>query len=234
MARQGLPVCENVFDVDEEPIEGKISEPITIYNLTTDPNRTTNLYSSKSGTTINLTSSQTGSLEVNYLFQPPVFITSDEYFFPSTRPAIIIFSSRVFHDDAVRATGLVTEVRWTDKLARIRNEPTLERFTVNFICQDYRKVRVLSVADGLDRIIQKGYIIDSEQTGEHFLVIDSTRDTVQDIDLRDLKSVKTTVPFAARRWLETIDGTYSEVGLVEEIHVNARPSTRNFETFIIT
>ena len=198
----------------------KLIEPIEVYNLDNDPGKTTNLYDRIEDKQIMLTSPQTGLIEIKFYYQPPVFITADEFLNSSTNPAIVIFLEEVFQDRLVQANNHVVEVSPSRKLARIRENPVVERFILTIICQDYSKRRVLSISEGIDRLFERSYSIISEANGRDFIVIEFPEKVFIDDTENNLKSIEMLTELSGRRWLELKGGSYKEYNLTETINVN--------------
>lgn len=210
--------------------EGAIATPINIYNLTADPGRTTNLYASHTGSTVTMSSPQVGAIEITYCYQPAIFISSDDYFFETTRnPVVVLVTGRLTEDFSVVAYSTEYDIRFCEKKARARWAPTLDRISLIIICQDYHKQRVLALSDGIDKVLSKGYIVFSEATGNPYTVVETPEKSTVDFSRENFKTIESFFQFSGMRWIENKPGEYQEVDLAETIKLRVTTDEKSEE-----
>ena len=150
-------------------------EPIKIYNLSTDPNRTTNLYKSLYDKGFELTSKQTGRMAIECFAKPTVYIASPEAWMELAKnPAIIINDVNVKKMSEICYGEDEIEFHYSDWKAR--KSPSRVYFKINCTTtvQASLKHECEALSDALERALNQYQYIHSYGSGEFYKVLEPT------------------------------------------------------------
>jgi hypothetical protein len=162
---------DNVLEVTEQPWE--IVDSIQVYNLTDDPARQVNLFSSISGSTVTLTSDQVGVLEVRYhgkIRRSQIHISTDGDFQLQALPAIVILPTselRVRDDHESR----IEEQLRALSVVRMRAQPARHSFTLNLQCISQFSLHDKKLADAARRAFDTKEWVRSLALDEEFELV---------------------------------------------------------------
>jgi hypothetical protein len=191
------------------------------FNLTKDPQRTTNIFSHRVGTTVHLSATPTAGdiLEAILLCTAPVFIAVDEDFQVSHNPAVIIMNPRLEELREMRLGDRKLEPNVATYVAKIRNRPVWNSVTTRVVCQAKREHEALAMAQALARLFQYHRSVTSEANGEALLVTDLV--PVEDTTVMGTGVHAKTTSFnvSGRFWLDEPETRR----MVEEVGVSAEP-----------
>ena len=212
------------------PDGAAIHEPVKVYNLTDDPGRFTNLFSSLAGRVVNFTGPQTGTVLVEYAGQVPVHIETDEDYQIADRIAIIVRTPTVSEATVMRDDGSLIEkmlggrnLGWGDHtFARVRSQRTWFDCSVVLSCFSTKpkggKRDSAVMADAVVRALERHHDtwkdrFLSRATGDAFQVLDKTPATIGDIVGEKVFIRNVTVNVGGYNWL----GEAEVKQLVEEV-----------------
>jgi hypothetical protein len=144
----------------------EFSEPASVYNLTTDPNRTTNLFLGFVPGGVQMTSAQEGLIEANFKARPPVYIAAEEFIQLSSIPSIVVQLASVKER---------RDLRWGNEeidfaLIRRRAKRNVHRvwFDAEFriSCQSDLRAEMIRMSDAVNRALTHHQFVLSLSTGE--------------------------------------------------------------------
>jgi hypothetical protein len=199
----------------EHPWDGFFN-PVMIYNLDTDPNRTTNLFRAIHDNGFELTSKQTGRLEVQTFARPPVIISAPEAWMETSKSTAVIIN-----DNSIRKMGEICygedEVEYHYTAFKARQSPSRIYFKVNstISVQSSLKHECEALSDALERALNQYQYIHSYGSGEYYKVLEPTPITLSNRIAVGLFTKDYTSTIFGRAWLRP-DLTH-EVDLVQRI-----------------
>lgn len=182
MAELGSPSSSITID-DGIGLDVTVAEPITVYNLTVDPARNINLFSSLGGPnnrTIALLSPQTGQLEVRFRGVPDVFIGAEEFFQISKMPSVVVFTPRMAQYNATRHWEPEAEISKARGEARQTKPRQLYKIEMSIRVQSSLNREARQMTDAIARILDKGDFFYSVANGEKYCVIDQSSSVRED------------------------------------------------------
>lgn len=205
-------------------LDVKITEPIQVYNLGTDPGRNINLFSSLGGVdgrTITMIGSQVGQVEVTFVGIPDVFVSAEEFLNISKIPSIVIFIT-----DMKQYLDIRTHVPETER-SKARGEGRLQftriYYKINAVvrAQSSLKREALRMNDDLARILDQGDGFNSVANGETYAVFEQTSEVAEDRIAQGLYVGALNLLIVGKVWLkgeeasaQTVDG---KIPLVTEV-----------------
>lgn len=190
--------------------------PISIYNLDTDPNRTTNLFKSIQGKGFELTSKQTGRIEVQTFAVPEIYISAPEAWMEFANSTAI-----VINDNSIRKMGEICygedEIEYHYSDFKARKSPSRVYFKVqsSITVQSTLKHVCEALSDALERALNQYHYIHSYGSGEYYKVLDPTPITLSNRIAVGLFTKDYASTIFGRAWLRP-DLTH-EVDLVQRI-----------------
>lgn len=193
-----------------------VAEPITVYNLTTDPNRNQNLFGSLGGVgnrTITFLGAQTGKVEINFVGIPEVFIGAEEFFQLSKIPSVVITFDRLEQYGLIRTEQQAVEKSIARRVARIRPPRVPYLLFCSVRVQSSLKHEALLMKDALSRILDKGDVFTSVAIGDHYCVMSQTAQVAEDQVAKGLFVGNVTLKILGKVWLKAA----TEVPLVEKV-----------------
>jgi len=215
MAELGSP--STAITIDEGiGLDVTVSEPITVYNLTTDPARNINLFSSLGGPdnrTINLISAQSGQLEVRFRGVPDVFIGAEEFFQISKMPSIVVFTPRMTQYNATRHWEPEKEVSIARGEARQTKPRQLYRIEMTIRVQSSLNREARQMTDAIARVLDKGDFFYSVANGEKYCVFDQSSSVREDRVAQGIWVGTVNIVVFGKMWL----GEPQDSNLVREI-----------------
>ena len=165
--RTSIAIPEHQWDGFENPVE--------IYNTDTDPDKTTNLFKGFYNNGFELSSNQTGLLEIHAFARPTVIISGPEAWMEvSKNPAVVI------NDSSVRKIADLVygedelEYRFSDFKARKAPSRVYSRFQCSISVQSTLKRESEALADALERSMNQYQYVHSYGSGEFYKVLDPT------------------------------------------------------------
>ena len=148
----------------------EFSEPASVYNLTVDPNRTTNLFSGFVDGGIQMISAQQGVIEANFMARPPVYIAAEEFMQLSSIPSIVLQMTNVKERRDMRWGN--DEIDWA--LAKKRAKRNVHRvwFDTEFriSCQSDLRAEALRMSDAVNRALTQYQYVTSLAHGDEMAV----------------------------------------------------------------
>jgi len=144
----------------------ELAEPASVYNLTTDPGKTTNLFAGFVDGGIQLISPQEGYLEANFYARPSVFIGAEEFMQLAKIPSIVVQLGNVKERRDLRRGE--DEVDFA--VSRLKAQRNVSRvwfdaeFTIS--SQSDLKHEAIQMCDFVDKALTHHQFVVSLQTGE--------------------------------------------------------------------
>jgi hypothetical protein len=165
---------------DSDYVTTYSDENMFAYNLTTDPGRTTNLATTLVGTQVNLSSSQSGTMEIQIDADLPIYIsTADEKFYTSKSRALI-FSTSSSDENEVLATlpvqgnSIEYEPVFSQFKIRKRKHPrSVEMFQILITVQAPSERQALSYSTAVRRLLDSNTRFISRATGKSYAITKS-------------------------------------------------------------
>lgn len=200
--------------------------PVRVYNLTTDPNRTANLFTAimPDGKTVTMAPAQTGKIEVNYFGEPKVFISAEENYQLGAIPAVLINMPTVVDRPEHGASAAPIEeydVNRRTFASRRRFRRSIFDATITLSCQAQLKHIALAMADAVEKALQPYRTILSEAVGEAFAVLSVGPKTQLDQVSRSLFVTNVALTLGGHAWLRP---EYEAVPVTREVVVAVRPA----------
>ncbi|MEW6556028.1 MAG: hypothetical protein AB1349_01585 [Elusimicrobiota bacterium] len=206
-----------------------------VYNLTADPNRLVNIFSSleqietgkdQNGepiieNRINLSSIQSANsiIEVCYRGTVPVFLSADEDFQVARLPSILVEVPSVTENLSLRNFDRKTERSQTNFIARTRQQPVWYDAQIIISCISESELESLKMVQELQRIFNiKDMKLVSEASGEELEVYDLSPFTDSDRPTIGLSVKQINFILCGRYWL----GKYEEKELAQELELNVQ------------
>ena len=215
MAELGSPSTSITIDRDVG-LDVTVAEPITVYNLATDPARNYNLFASlggPDGRTVQLTSSQTGQMEVRFRGIPDVFIGAEEFFQISKMPSVVIFTPRMTQYNATRHWEPEKEVSIARDEARQIKPRQLYKIEMSIRVQSSLNREARQMTDAIARILDKGEFFYSVANGEKYCVFDQSSSVREDRVAQGIWVGSVNIVVMGKMWLGEPEDAY----LVREI-----------------
>lgn len=215
MAELGSP--STFITIDEGiGLDVTVAEPITVYNLTTDPARNINLFSSlggPDGRTIDLISAQQGQLEVRFRGVPDVFIGAEEFFQISKMPSVVVFTPSMSQYNATRHWEPEMEVSEAREEARKIKPRQLYRIEMSIRVQSSLNREARQMTDAIARVLDKGDHFHSVANGETYCVFDQSSSVREDRVAQGIWIGAVNIVVFGKMWLGEPEDSY----LVKEI-----------------
>jgi hypothetical protein len=194
---------------------------LTVYNLTTDPGRLTNLYSSFSGMTVTMTASQAlgSNIEVTFMGRCPVYLSADADLIKSSLPAFAIEENSEIEQRALRRGGQLVEKNRSGMTARLRDAHLYLRSTLQIHCLAEYKIPTQAMSDALRKITEYTDTLYSLATGYPFAIMevvpyrgmDRIKDGLYDAGVAmDISGIEPQLPYRTAK-------------LVQELRLRMRP-----------
>lgn len=200
-----------------------VGGPVKVYNLTTDPDRTTDLFVSVAldGKTVTFSPAQTGQIEVSYFGIPKVFIAAEENYQFGSIPAVLInvptITTRRDLDTLIKEYDTNRETF----VSRSRPRRTLFDAAVVIGCQAQLKHMALALADAVERAIDPHRSVLSEAIGETYAVLSVGPKAQLDQVVRSLFVTNVPVTLGGKAWLRP---EFVEVDVAREVITTVRPA----------
>lgn len=213
-----------------------VAEPITVYNLTTDPHRTQNLFGSLGGVgnrTITFLGVQTGKVEINFVGIPDVFIGAEEFFQLSKIPSVVITFDRAEQYGLIRTEQRAVERSVARGVARIRPPRVPYLLFAAVRVQSSLKHEALLMKDAISRILDKGDVFSSVAIGDHYCVMSQTAQVAEDQVAKGLFVGNVTLKILGKVWLKAptevrlVEKVVLQVGAEFTCNLNLPPHLRN-------
>lgn len=152
----------------------EFSGPVTVYNLTTDPGRMTNLFQTFVSGGIQLTSRQTGFIEASFMARPAVFIGAEEFIQLSTLPSIVVSLTNLKERRDLRIGNREIDYAHERRRARVGLSRTWFDADFRISCQSDLVHESVTMADAINRALTYHQQVFSESTGEDMRVPKAT------------------------------------------------------------
>ena len=194
--------------------------PVEIYNMDTDPYRTTNLFrsiqASESGATFELTSKQTGRLSISAFAVPTVYISSPDAWMEMSKATAVVINENSFKKMGEICYGEDEfEYHYSSFKARQSTGRVYFKCNSTISVQASLKHDCVALADALERALNQYHWIHSYESGEFYKVIDPTPITLANRVAMGLFTKDYSSTIFGRAWLRP-DLT-KEVDLVQRI-----------------
>jgi hypothetical protein len=150
-----------------------VQEPIKVFNLTNDPARNINLFSSlggPEGRMVTMLGSQVGQVEVQFVGVPDVFIGSEEFFQVSKMPSVVVFTPRIEPYDATRSWFPELEKSNARLVGRYQYQRLYYKITMPIRVQSSLNREARQMTDAVARILDVGMEFVSVANGELYCV----------------------------------------------------------------
>jgi hypothetical protein len=157
-----------------------VAEPSAVYNLTTDPQRLVNLFSSLSGRTITILGPQTGTLETQFTGIPDIFIGAEEFFQLSKIPSVAITVDRLEQYNRIRYWEHEQERSIGRLVGRNVRPRQYYWIFVTIRVQSSLKQQSRRMVDAITRILDKSDEFPSVDLGDNYCVYDQTNELQED------------------------------------------------------
>ena len=167
----------DIVNQDRVEVEHKwevLYAPCTAYNLTTDPGRTTNLFSSIDGKGVRLTSIQTGQIEVKVFAQPEVFIAAEDFFEIAVIPSVVINAPQVKERRDLRNGNGEFDIALQRGTAKEWFSRVYFEVSARISSQSPTKLEAVEMGEALNRALTHYRTVLSEATGETMAVHSAT------------------------------------------------------------
>lgn len=164
-----------------------IAEPIRVYNLTVDPNRRIDLFSSVTGKDVTLTSIQTGKIEIQFEGKAQVHVMSDVDVELAQLPAYVIETPSIDADSIYASHVSVQEdVRISEEKTFFRPRP--QAYTVSFRirCLAHLQLHAFAMLTALRRHFEVTGFLRSRALDEDLDVLEAVNITPVDRNDRNL------------------------------------------------
>ena len=194
-----------------------INTVFSVFNLTTDPGRIINLFSSLAGSTITMTGSQTAGdvIAVNYEGDAPVFLAADEDFQFTQVPAFVVEIPTIIENKELRSGDRKLDRQNSKLIVRERLQRLFNDVTVIVSCIDKRETGSIRMAQELARVLQYQKSFASEGTGADFTILDFQPLTADDRVSVGLFVKQITITVSGKVFQED----FTEKKLVKEVKV---------------
>lgn len=208
-----------------------IREVLAVYNLTTDPNKQTDIFASNVGNTINLTAPQTtgDKLEIQYHGTAPVFLrAADEDFTPSELPAIVVTVDPYLEDkEFLRDGRTLKERNFATGIARKRLPPVYMEGAVEIRSVSELVHASLALSAAVDELFQFDKNVTSIMTGEPMPITnyESIADESATLTSMFVKAAAFNITRAAFR------GGFTEVPIPDEMCLRVGSLKRAFKEY---
>lgn len=203
-----------------------VSAPVEVYNLTTDPDRTTNLFVvvAPDGKTVTFAPAQTGKVEVNYVGRPKVFIAAEENYQLGTIPAVLIDVPTVT-DRPEHAASATNEAEYDVNRrtfeARRRNRRSIFDVQVTLGCQATFKEIALALSDAVEKALDPRRRIVSEAIGERYAILAPVTKTRVDQVAQSLFVTNVALRLGGHAWLRP---EYDVLTVSKKVITTVRPA----------
>jgi hypothetical protein len=144
----------------------ELSGPAEVYNLTTDPNRTTNLFAGFVQGGIQLTSAQTGYLEAHFFARPPVYLSAEEFMQLASIPSIVVQLVSVKERRDLRRGNPEVDYAVERRKAKIHMARVWFDAEFRISCQSDLMAEATRMSDAVDKALTYHQFVLSQQTGE--------------------------------------------------------------------
>lgn len=179
-----LAAPSNTVTVEQDVgLDVTIKEPIFVYNLTTDPGRNINLFSSLGGPnnrTIIMVGPQVGQVEIQFVGVPDVFIGAEEFFQVSKIPSIVVSMTKAEQYLDVRHRIPETERSLARLQGRLQFPRIYYKIDMTVRVQSSLKRAALQMADSVGRVLDQGQTFYSVSNGETYCVYQQISQTPED------------------------------------------------------
>lgn len=155
----------NVLMITDKKWE-ELSGPAEVYNLTTDPGRTINLFAGFIPGGIQLIADQVGMIEANFMARPPVYIAAEEFMQLASIPSIVVQLVNVKERRDLRFGP--PEIDYAkERMKAVLNMPRVW-FDAEFrvITQSDLMAEATRMSDAVDKALTHHQFVMSQQTGE--------------------------------------------------------------------
>lgn len=215
-AAGNLVTVETRFDIKDEPVSA--------FDITADPDRRQDLFASRAGNVLTLSSSPPGTVEVRFRGGAHVHLVTDEHVELQRLPAITLQFSSQSEARRYREAGCRTEWAAERLLVRQGDQPVLNRATVLIGCHTHEQNHLKPMVAAVSRLLQQHRAVTSLATGEDIQVADFGPITDSSNVGRGLASATITATMMGPAWVADSD---VEVPLATSLHVGAGDMNRN-------
>jgi len=199
-------------------LDDRIIEPITVYNLGTDPARNNNLFLSlggPDGRTVTMVGTQIGQIEVNFTGVPDVFVGAEEFLNISKMPSIVIFVTKLEQYLNIREWNNETERSIPQLMGRSQPSRINYRMSIVVRTQSSLKREALRMVDVLCRFLDQGDFFYSVANGETYNIHQQTNSVSEDRIAQGIYVGAVNLMVFGKVWLKDSE----DVPLVEEVHL---------------
>lgn len=206
-----------VNDVSRVEVEHQwefLKEPIRVYNLTDDPNETTNIFSAVDGSGILLSSNQVGNLVVYLFAAPTVYIGAEDFAEYSKIPSIVVSMGSVREKRDLRNHNKETSFSFANFVAWRDYARVWFDVDMRISCQSSLRHEVLAMSASVDRILTDDKVVVDEALDEEMPILSSTPFSPANRVAQGLFVEDYTCTLFAKTWLR-LDAT-EDLDLVQE------------------
>lgn len=144
----------------------ELSGPAEVYNLTTDPNRTTNLFAGFVQGGIQMTSIQVGYIEARFQARPAVYIAAEEFMEYATIPSIVVQLVNVKERRDLRRGSREVDYAVERRLAKVLMSRVWFDAEFRISCQSDLMAEATRMSDSVNRALTYHQFVPSLQNGE--------------------------------------------------------------------
>jgi hypothetical protein len=144
----------------------EMSGPAEVYNLTTDPNRTTNLFAGFTSGGILLTSPQEGYIESAFMARPKVFLSAEEFMEFSVLPSIVVQLTSVKERRDLRLGNSVNNYARARNKARVAFSRVWFDAEMRISCQSDLHAEATLMSDAVNEALSYHRFVMSLATGD--------------------------------------------------------------------
>jgi len=144
----------------------ELSEPASVYNLTTDPNRSTNLFAGFVAGGIQMTSPQEGYIEANFMARPPIYIAAEEFVQLASIPSVVVQLGSVKERRDLRIGNLIDDISKANMDAKTHLSRVWFDAQFRISCQSDLKAEATRLSDAVNEALSYHRFVRSLATGE--------------------------------------------------------------------
>lgn len=203
----------------------ELSGPAEVYNITTDPGRTTNLFAGFVPGGITLTSPQVGFLEAHFFARPAVYVGAEEFMEIAKIPSIVVLLGNVKERRDLRLGSREVDYAKERMKAMIHLRRVWFDAEVRISCQSDLKHEATIMSDAVNKALTYHRYVTSEQTGQWMPIPYSTPITPAHRVAQGLFVREYVCTLYGKAWLRT--DVSVEEDLVREPVILLHPSTNS-------
>lgn len=236
-ANLGIPISFKLLSngTTTQPLSTNfnVSSITSVFNDSTDPNHTTNLFSSYSAPNIILTSAPAGGsiLSVESTSGLDVFIGADVDYNKTGLPVIYIELQSVEEFSELRYGGKIQEKNLPNVYSRLRAHPLYKRPIIRIHCAAAREREAQVIAQDVARVLEFNTAIPSIASGQAFqLLVFTPMETLDRID-QNMHDKSIVLELIIRDFVDT---RFEDLRTADKLVVNVGDFKRKIDSFEVT